>query len=196
VNADSIESKGVSTMTRHGLRLSLLLLGGAALLTSAPARAADAYTATIAANAQTITFTHGLAWIDSKGHVSFGLYKTDPNPKEQARAMEGGGAIFGVFEAPNVTFNLSFKDGATRADLASFESCHINFWHFDAGVGIFDWNAFSKGCGPVAFSGDLKPGSVIHAKLKGEAEGYPNKDGSKNVYKWDADLTATVRAKP
>ena len=183
-------------MTRHGLRLSLLLFGGAALLTSAPARAADAYTATIAANAQTITFTHGLAWIDSKGHVSFGLYKTDPNPKEQARAMEGGGAIFGVFEAPNVTFNLSFKDGATRADLASFESCHINFWHFDAGVGIFDWNAFSKGCGPVAFSGDLKPGSVIHAKLKGEAEGYPNKDGSKNVYKWDADLTATVRAKP
>ena len=45
-------------------------------------------------------------------------------------------------------------------------------------------------------SGDLKPGSVIHAKLKGEAEGYPNKDGSKNVYKWDADLTATVRARP
>ena len=28
------------------------------------------------------------------------------------------------------------------------------------------------------------------------AEGYPNKDGSKNVYKWDADVTVTVRAKP
>ena len=92
--------------------------------------------------------------------------------------------------------DASGKEGTTRADLASFESCHINFWHFEAGVGIFDWNAFSKGCGPVAFSGDLKPGSVIHAKLKGQAEGYPNKDGSKNVYKWDADVTATVRAKP
>jgi hypothetical protein len=37
---------------------------------------------------------------------------------------------------------------------------------------------------------------VIHAKLKGQGEGYPNKDGSKNVYKWDADVTTTVRAKP
>ena len=183
-------------MTRHGLRISTLLLGGAALLAGAPAWAADTYNATIAANAQTVTFTHGLAWIDSKGHVSFGLYKADPNPKEQARAMSDGGAIFGVFEAPNVTFDLSFKEGATKADLASFESCHINFWHFEAGMGIFDWNASKQGCGPVAFSGDLKPGSVIHAKLKGQGEGYPNKDGSKNVYKWDADVTATVRAKP
>jgi hypothetical protein len=183
-------------MTRHAFRVSMLLLGGAALLAGTPVQAADSYAATISANAQTITFTHGLAWIDGKGHVSFGLYKADPNPKEQARAMQDGGAIFGVFEAPNVTFDLTFKEGSTRADLASFESCHINFWHFEAGVGIFDWNAFSKGCGPVAFSGELKPGSVIHAKLKGQGEGYPNKDGSKNVYKWDADVTATLRAKP
>jgi hypothetical protein len=184
-------------MTRQSLLVStIVLLAGATMLVTAPARAAETFVATIAANAQTIKFTHGMAWIDSKGKVSFGLYKTDPNPAEQARALKDGGAIFGVFEAPNVTFDLRFKEGATRADLASFESCHINFSHFDAGVGIFDWNAFAKGCGPVAFSGDLKPGSVVHAKLKGQAEGFPNKDGSKNVYTWDVDVTATVRAKP
>jgi len=184
-------------MTGQALRISLVfLLSGTVLLAGRSARAADAYAATIGANAQTVTFSHGMAWIDGKGRVSFALFKADPNPKEQARALEGGGSVFGVFEAPNVTFNLTFKDGSTRADLASFESCHINFWHFEAGAGIFDWNAFSKGCGPVAFSGDLKPGAVIHAKLKGEAEAYPNKDGSKNVYRWDADVTATVRAKP
>ena len=48
-------------MTRHAFRVSMLLLGGTALLASAPARAADTYAATISANAQTITFTHGLA---------------------------------------------------------------------------------------------------------------------------------------
>lgn len=183
-------------MRVHDFRMAVPLFALAAFLAGPSARAADTYAATIAANAQTITFTHGMAWIDGKGKVSFALFKTDPNPAEQARAMKDGGAIFGVFEAPNVTFDLSFKEGATRADLASFESCHINFWHFDAGVGIFDWNAFKQGCGPVAFSGDLKPGSVIHAKLKGQGEGYPNKDGSKNVYRWDADVTVTVRAKP
>jgi hypothetical protein len=184
-------------MTRQPLRTSMaFLLSVSVLLAGRSTGAADTYAATISANAQRISFTHGMAWIDGKGHVSFALFKTDPNPKEQARALEGRGEIFGVFDTPNVTFDLSFKDGATKADLASFESCHIRFSHFAAEAGIFDWNAFSKGCGPVAFSGDLKPGSVIHAKLKGQAEGYPNKDGSNNIYKWDADVTGTVRAKP
>jgi hypothetical protein len=184
-------------MTTQPLRISTaFLLSTSVLLSGRSVGAADTYAATISANTQTITFTHGMAWIDGKGHVSFALFKTDPDPKEQARAMESGGAIFGVFEPPNVRFDLSFKEGATSADLGTFESCHINFSHFAAEAGIFDWNAFSKGCGPIAFSGDLRPGSVIHAKLAGQAEGYPNKDGSKNVYKWDADVTAAVRAKP
>jgi hypothetical protein len=184
-------------MTREGFRAAtVLLLAGATVLTTVPARAADTFAAKITANAQTVTFSHGMAWIDGKGKVWFGFYKADPNPAEQARAMKGGGNIFGVFETPNVTVDLSFKEGATRADLGSFESCHINFSHFAADLGIFDWNAFAQGCGPVAFSGDLKAGSVVHAKLKGQAEGYPNKDGSKNIYTWDVDVTAVPRAKP
>jgi hypothetical protein len=184
-------------MTRHGLRLStVLLLAGGVALSGASARAADTYAATITANTQKIAFTHGLAWIDKKGQVSVGFYNADPNPKEQARAMADGGAIFGVFDAPNVTFDLSFKEGAARADVGAFESCHINFWHFDAGIGIFDLNTFAKNCGPVAFTGDLKPGAVVHGKLKGTGEGLPDKAGKKPVYTWDVDFTATVRAKP
>jgi hypothetical protein len=184
-------------MKRPGFRVATaLVLAGAGLLTSAPARAADTFAATITADAQKVVFTHGMAWIDGKGKLWVGLYKTEPNAAEQARALKGGGNIFGVFDVPNVTMDLSFKDGTTRADLASFESCHINFSRFDAGIGIFDLNAFTKSCGPVAFSGDLKAGSVIHGKLKGTGQGFPDKNGKQPVYTWDVDFTATPRAKP
>ena len=73
----------------------------------------------------------------------------------------------------------------------------FRFWHFDAGVGIFDYNAFAKSCGPVSFSGELKPGAVIRGKLKGTGESiFPEKDGKKPVYTWDVDFTVTPRAKP
>jgi hypothetical protein len=173
----------------------MLSLAGAALLATSPARAADTYSGTITAGAQKVVFTHGFAWIDAKGRVSVGFYKSDPTPEEQARAMKDGGSIFGVFDATNVTVDLNFKEGSAQADLASFESCHINFWKFDVGVGTFDWNTSGKGCGPIEFSGPLKAGSVIHGKLKGTAEGFPGKDGKAPVYTWDVAFTATVRAK-
>jgi len=184
-------------MTRRSLHLSTaVLLAGASLLAAPSTRAADTFAATITADAQKIVFTHGMAWIDGKGTLSVGLYKTEPNAAEQARALKGGGNIFGVFEAPNVTIDLSFKDGTTRADAAAFESCHINFSHFAADIGIFDLNAFAKSCGPVAFSGDLKAGSVIHGKMKGTGQGFPDKNGKQPTYTWDVDFTATPRAKP
>jgi hypothetical protein len=186
-------------MTRHALRFAAVpvLAAGLAFAAGTPAPAADTYAATITANAEKIVFSHGMAWIDKKGRVSVGFYNAEPNAKEQARAMQDGGEIFGVFEGPNVTFDLGFKDGATKADLPGFESCHIHFSHFKAGMGIFDLSTFAKDCGPVAFSGDLKPGAVVHGKLKGTGqEGFPDKDGKKPVYTWDVDFTATVRAKP
>ena len=165
-----------------------------AVVAGPPARAADLYNGTITGDAQKVAFTQGLAWIDGKGQVSVGLYQTAPNAKERARALQDGGAIFGVFDVPNVQVDLTFKEGAARAELASFESCHIRFSRFD--IGIFDWNAFGAGCGPVEFSGDLKPGSVVHGKLKGRAEAFPRNDGTRPVYTWDVAFTATVIAKP
>jgi hypothetical protein len=182
-------------MRGHSLRATAAaLLCGIAVLAASPAGAADSYKGTITADAQKAAFNHGLAWIDAKRRVSVGLYKTEPNAKEQARALGNSGEIFGVFDAPNVTVELSFKDGATRAEAGSFESCHIRFSRFDAG--LFDWNAFSKQCGVVALSGELTPGSVVQGTLKGSAEAYPRPDGTRPQYTWDMDFTATVRSKP
>ena len=108
--------------------------------------------------------------------------------------MQNGGSSFGVFDAPNVRLDLTFKEGANRADLSSFESCHILFAGFE--IGIFDWNAFAGGCGPVEFSGDLRAGAVVHGKLKGRGQAYPRSDGSRPTYTWDVDFTATLIARP
>jgi hypothetical protein len=105
------------------------------------------------------------------------------------------GGIFGVFE-PRTSPSTSASRKARPRPISRPSSRAHQLLALRGRDGDLDWNAFKQGCGPVAFSGDLKPGSVIHAKLKGQGEGYPNKDGSKNVYKWDADVTATVRAKP
>jgi hypothetical protein len=164
------------------------------LLVSVYALAEDKIRGTIAADAQTVTLTHGLAAVDKKGTVLVRLLGAAPDAREEARALEGGGEIFGVFAAPNALVELSFKSGATRADLASFESCHVGFYELEGGR--FDWSGFSKQCGVTELSGDLKPGGVVHGKLKGQAQGYPPQSGPAPVYTWDVDFTATLRAKP
>jgi hypothetical protein len=163
------------------------------LLASAYALAEDKVQGTISAGAQKVTFSHGLAAIDKKGTLSVRLLGAAPNAREEARALEDGGQIFGVFEKPNVLVELSFKEGSTKADLASFESCHIGFYEFDAG--IYDWNGFSKQCGALELTGDLKPGGVVHAKLEGQAQGFPPASGPPPVYAWDVDFSAALRVK-
>lgn len=163
-------------------------------LAGVSAAADDKIQATITADAQKVMLTHGLAAIDKKGTVSVRLLGAAPNAREEARALGDGGDVFGVFEAPNAVVELSFTSGATRAELASFESCHVGFYELEAGR--FDWSGFSKQCGVTEVSGDLKPGGVVHGKLKGRAEGFPPKSGPPPVYTWDVDFTATLRAKP
>ena len=177
-------------MTTHRSWTTTSVLAGAVLLAAAPAPAADSYSGTIGADAQKVTFTHGFAWTAKPLEISVGLYRADPNEKEQARARARGGADTGVFDAPNVRLDLTFEEGSAQASLASFESCHILFARFDAG--IYDWNAFKPGCGAVELSGDLKAGGVVHGRLKGRAEAYPRANGSIPIYTWDVDFTVTL----
>ena len=181
----------MTTRRRTGRSLAFACL---VFLAAPAARAADVYNGTITGDAQKVTLTHGLAWIDARHNVSVGLYRAAPNEKERARALQLGGSNFGVFAVPNVRLDLTFKEGATRADRVSFESCHILFAEFD--IGIFDWNAFAEGCGPVEFSGEPRAGGVVHGKLKGKGEAYPRPDGTKPTYTWDVDFTATLIARP
>jgi hypothetical protein len=90
------------------MKKAALVISSLLVLAAVPARAEDKFLATITADNQKVAFTYGLAWIDGKGVVSIGLYKTVPNPKEEARALAGGGSIFGVFDVPNVQLHGHF----------------------------------------------------------------------------------------
>ena len=163
-----------------------------ALAAAVPARADDKLLGNITVEGERVSLTHGLGWTDGTT-VVVGFYGGPLDAKDEARAMQGVGAIYGVFAAPNVTLHLSFKDGATKADLASFTGCHVGFYRFKAG--LYDWNSSASSCGAVELSGDLKVGAVVHGKLKGQAEGFP--EGwlrHKPVYAWDIDFTVTLRA--
>jgi hypothetical protein len=170
------------------------LVAALVLFVSTSAFAEDKVLGTLSAGAQKVTLGHGLATLDKKGTLGVRFLGAAPNEKEQARALSNSGQIFGVFDAPNAIVELSFKEGAQKADRESFESCHVGFYRFD--IGIYDWSGFSGQCGVVELSGDLKPGAIVHGKLKGRAEGFPDKSGKPPVYTWDVDFTATVRAKP
>jgi hypothetical protein len=181
-------------MHAHRWTPRILAAAGLALLAGRAALAADVYTGTITGDAQKVAFTHGLAWLHSSNVVSVGLYQATPDAKERARAVAHGGNNFGVFAVPNVRFDLVFKEDARHADEASFDSCHILF--AELAVGIYDLNAFADECGIVELRGDLRPGGVVHGKLKGKVEAYPRPDGSRPTYTWDVDFTATLIARP
>jgi hypothetical protein len=158
-------------------------------------QAADKLQGTFGLDEKKETLTHGLAWVDAKGTLSVGFFTQEiVDPKDVARAIKGEGAVYGPFDKINVTIDLRFKSGTTTADLASFESCSIVFWGF--GLGPFTWNTNGAGCGLLELSGGLKPGSVVHGKLKGQGEALPRDNGHKPLYTWDLDFTAALRAKP
>ena len=173
----------------RGLVLACLMATGTAV------QAADRIQGTFGLDDHKETLAHGLAWVDAKGEVSVGFFTVDlVDPKDQARAMKGEGAIYGPFDKANVTLTLHLKSGAARAALTSFESCNITFMGF--ALGPFTWNASLGKCGPVELSGGLKPGSLIHGRFKGQGEALPRDNGHKPVYTWDLEFTATLRAKP
>lgn len=178
-----------------------LVFSSLLLLPVVSSAAEDKIQGTITVGTQAVTFSHGLAWINTKGRVYVGFFSAALNAKEVERALKGEGANFGVFEVPNVVLDLSFKEGGTQADLVSLSGCHVGFYDFprhDSEMGMWDYNTgTAKDCGALALSGDLKPGAVVHGKLKGQAVpmAFPG-DKPRATYSWDVEFTATLRAKP
>lgn len=181
-------------MNRIGITVVRAFVVACLALAGTAAEAADKLQGMFGLDAHKETFTHGLAWVDAKGEVTVGFYTADLDAKDQARAMKGEGAVYGLFDKPNGTITFRLKSGASQATLDSVESCSIVFWGFE--FGPFTWNGDRKGCGAVALSGAPKAGGVIHGKFKGQTESFfPQKDGHKPVYTWDIDFTATLLAK-
>ncbi len=186
-------------MRTYGRTVRRLVAGAflvATVSAATPARAADKVHGVISVGTEKVTLDHGFGFIDAKGRVTVVFFTREPDAKEQARAMQDGGDVFGVFQAPNVELDMEFEKGSRQATLKTFSSCHVGFYEFKAG--IFDWNTFASGCGATALSGDLKPGGTLSGKLKGETkkEDFFNEKNPPVPYAWDVDFKVTLRKKP
>jgi hypothetical protein len=170
---------------RCGAGLAIALVGAAS-----PSQAADKFLGSITVDSEKVSLTHGLALTDG-AMVTVHFYGAPLDAKDEAWAVKSEGVLYGVFKDPNVRLDLSLKRGTTRADPASFAGCHVGFYRFKAG--LYDWNSNGADCGLLELNGDVKVGGVVHGRLKGHTEGFPE-GGHRPSYAWDIDFTATLRA--
>jgi hypothetical protein len=184
-------------MTRHRSAVSpfavrAIALAAAVFLTHAgPAPAADAVSGRASLNAQTITLAHGLGVLGTKERsVVLGLFTAVPSPADAAAAARDGiDEAFGVNsqgKGAYVLVKLGFPDGETRAD--HLNVCEIDFYNFTDSPLQTMWLGADQ-CGVTELGGDLRPGGVVHGKMKGPREAPTGKQ-----YTWDLDFTTTLRA--
>jgi hypothetical protein len=183
-------------MKRHRSPVSPLAAGAlaaAALLTQpAPARAADAVSGHASLNAQSITLAHGFGfWNPARRNVELGLFAAPPAAADVKAALADGiDSAFGVTSPAKgayVLLKLGFPEGATRAD--HLNVCEINFYDFADSPMQTMWLGAEQ-CGVVELGGDLRPGGVVHGRLKGPLETPTGK-----TYTWDLTFTTTLLAR-
>jgi hypothetical protein len=179
-------------MTRHRFAPSpceVLAVAAALVACAAPARAADAVSGTASLNAQAITLAHGFGFVDAKHNVTLGLFAKAPAPADAASAAKAGiDDTFGVTSPQKgayVLLKLSFPAGTTRAEHVGM--CEIDFYNFADSPLQAMWMGDEQ-CGVSELGGDLKPGGVVHGKLKGGSQ------DSNKKYTWDLAFTTTLQA--
>jgi hypothetical protein len=154
------------------------------------AGAADAVSGTARLNAQSVTLAHGIGFLDAKKQgVTLGLFAAAPSAADAAAAAKGGiDDTFGVnspAKGAYVLLKLSFPAGAARAEHVGV--CEINFYNFADSPLQTMWLGDDQ-CGVTELGGDLRPGGVVHGKLKGGS-----KETSGKTYAWDLAFTTTLQ---
>ena len=110
-----------------------------------------------------VNASHGLAWWDAEnGHLKLALFGQTPPPGILAGLRKGSWGEGG----PSMIVTLGFKKGAPPA-LASTTYCDINVTFPKAGP--IGYGTDAKGCGLTLLGGQIRPGGVVSAKLKGQA---------------------------
>ena len=166
------------------------LLAALTLAGATPARAADTASGTARLNAQSITVAHGIGSLDAKKrNVTLGLFAAAPAPADAAAAATNGiDDTFGVTSPQKgayVLLKLGFAAGAARAEHVSV--CEINFYNFADSPLQTMWLGDEQ-CGVTELGGDLRPGGVVHGRLKGTG-----KESNKS-YAWDVAFTTTLQS--
>jgi hypothetical protein len=169
------------------------------LTIAATGGAADSFTGKAALAGESATFGHGIAVLappqfstdGSRVSVAFFTQALDGDLQkatttEDVSSMDGKG--------PRIVLDLNIKKGATQATPETYNGCHIGYHGFKESPLNHGDNANGpKSCGLLELSGDLKPGGVVRAKLKGAHEGLGS---TPKPLSWDFSFVATLRAAP
>lgn len=169
------------------------------LAITATGGAADSFTGKAALAGESATFGHGIAVLappqfsteGSRVSVAFFTQALDgvlqkATTTDDVSSMDEKG--------PRVVLDLSIKKGATQATPETYNGCHIGYLGFEASPLNHGDNANGPtSCGLLELSGDLKPGGVVRAKLKGAHEGLGS---TPKPVSWDFSFVATLRAAP
>src|SRR4030095_8269242 len=133
LGADKLAGR-VGMVTARGVMRTVAGLAFALVAGAGPALwAEDKLLGNLTVDAEKVSLTHGLAVTDGTS-VTVRFYGAPLDAKDEARAVQEAGVLYGVFLAPTVRLDLYLKRGATHADLASFSSCHVGFYRFKAGL--------------------------------------------------------------
>jgi hypothetical protein len=161
--------------------------------------AADSFTGKAALAGESATFGHGIAVLappqfstdGSRVSVAFFTQALDgalqkATTTEDVSSMDGKG--------PRIVLDLNIKKGATQATPETYNGCHIGYHGFkESPLNQGDNANGPKSCGLLELSGDLKPGGVVRARLKGAKEGL---GPTPKPLSWDFSFVATLRAAP
>jgi hypothetical protein len=176
-------------MSRHWFRAPFAALVFIAAAGAASAGAADAVSGTAKLNAQAVTLAHGMGFIAAnKPNVTLGLFAAAPSAADAAAATRAGiDDTFGVTSPAKgayVLLKLSFAPGTAKAEHVGV--CEVNFYNFADSPLQSMWLGDDQ-CGVSELGGDLRPGGVLHGRLKGASE------SSGKSYSWDLAFTTTLQ---
>jgi hypothetical protein len=173
------------------------------LTAAASGSAADSFTGKAAWGSESATFGHGFAVLAP------GRFSTDGHRVSVAfftQALDGALQKATTTEdVPNMdtkglrmVLDLNIKKGATQATPETYNGCHIAYLGFKESPMTHGDNASgAKSCGLLELSGDLKPGGVVRAKLKGVQPGMAISGMTpRPPFSWEFSFVATLRAMP
>jgi hypothetical protein len=173
------------------------------LTTAASGSAADSFSGKAVWGSESATFGHGFAVLapgrfSTDGHRVSVAFFTQALDGVQQKSTNTEDVLNMEAKGPRIVLDLNIKKGATQATPETYNGCHIAYLGFKGSPMTHGDNASgAKSCGLLELSGDLKPGGVVRAKLKGAKEALAITGMTPSPpFSWEFSFVATLRAMP
>jgi hypothetical protein len=173
------------------------------LMAAGSGSAADSFSGKATWGSESATFGHGFAVLEpgrfsTDGHRVSVAFFTQPLDGALQKATTTEGVPNMDAKGLRMVLDLNIKKGATLATPETYNGCHIAYLGFKGSPMTWGDNANgAKSCGLLELSGDLKPGGIVRAKLKGAQPGMAISGMTPQPpYSWEFSFVATLRAMP